>query len=317
MDRMVSSSDCIRCFRESTAPSEPSGPLSILPMLLSRCCCTSPPRRTTSQKRLKIQRAVGAVDRGIAKGTSRDEIFRSVCPLGQISPRGIPGHVLLVASLWVQRTTTAPMRSAPEARTGVRRSLRLATAAAAAAAATTSLVATTTTPKAAEAFLCGPPPRTAAAGSSRRLLHRAQQQQQQQPRSSSWCAPPTSSSGFGTSAASSGQECTGRRRRRLPPSSGGSSPRPRAVAPLSAAAAGSDRPSDAAAAAGGGRVPQQSRLPQRVELAAGQPRGSVQQPKEGGGGGGGRKPFGPSRHITDETLDLIRASTSITEVIGQ
>ncbi|CBJ33512.1 DNA primase [Ectocarpus siliculosus] len=203
------------------------------------------------------------------------------------------------------------MRSAPEARTGVRRSLRLATAAAAAAAATTSLVATTTTPKAAEAFLCGPPPRTAAAGSSRRLLHRAQQQQQQ-PRSSSWCALPTSSSGFGTSAASSGQECTGRRRRRLPPS------RPRAVAPLSAAAAGNDRPGDAAPAAGGGRGPQQSRLPQRVELAAGQPRGSVQQRKEGGGGGGGgRKPFGPSRHITDETLDLIRASTSITEVIGQ
>lgn len=77
-------------------------------------------------------------------------------------------------------------------------------------------------------------------------------------------------------------------------------------------AAGADQPSDAAASAGGGKGWQPGPAGIGTELAGGQPREGVQQrnSKEGGG----RRRFG---HITDETLDLIRASTSITEVIGQ
>lgn len=85
--------------------------------------------------------------------------------------------------------------------------------------------------------------------------------------------------------------------------------RPRGLPPLRAAA-GNGQPSDAAAAsAGDAKGWQAGAAGVGTELASGQPRREGVQHGEGG-----RKSFG---HITDDTLDLIRASTSITEVIGQ
>lgn len=77
--------------------------------------------------------------------------------------------------------------------------------------------------------------------------------------------------------------------------------RPRAMTPLRAV----DQPFDVPAAGGGGRV----EGPSTASAEARRPRveGEASRGKR-------RTPFG---HITDETLDLIRASTSITEVISQ
>lgn len=88
--------------------------------------------------------------------------------------------------------------------------------------------------------------------------------------------------------------------------------RPRGLPPLRSAAAGSDQPGDAAAPADGGKGWRPGSAGVGAELAGGRPREGVQRNSKGKGGG--RRPFG---HITDETLDLIRASTSITQVIGQ
>eukprot|EP00903_Cladosiphon_okamuranus_P011616 g10926.t1 len=194
------------------------------------------------------------------------------------------------------------MNRGDDARIRVRRSFRVATAVAAA-----SLLATS-----AEAFLCA----TDATGVSR-LLNGTPRY-----RSSSRCALEHGSRGSSrASPHASNQESpsggggTSRRwRRRLPPSRGADSGvrPPRGVPPLRAAEASSDQLGDAAASAGGGKGWQPGPAGVGTELAGGRPREGV-QPKSKGKGCG-RRPFG---HITDETLDLIRASTSITEVIGQ
>lgn len=196
------------------------------------------------------------------------------------------------------RLVCLTMNRGDEARLRVRRSFRVATAAAA-----TSLLATS-----AEAFLCAPD-----AAASRLLYgtprHRSSRcaLQHSSSRSSSRASLHANNRDNSSRRSSSSSSSTSRRRQ-LPPSGGANLGvrRPRGLPPLRAA--GSDQPGDAAASVGGAKGRQPGQAGVGTELAGGQPREGVQH-KEGG-----RRPFG---HITDDTLDLIRASTSITEVIGQ
>lgn len=221
-------------------------------------------------------------------------------PVDFVDPPPLPPRTRVGRTVVVYLT----MNLGDNARVRMRRSFRVATAAAA-----TSLLATS-----AEAFLCSPD----ATGASR-LLHRTPRH-----RSSSRCTLQHSSSrGSGSreshhdnnressSRSSSSSNGGTSRRRRLPPSRGPSLEvrRPRGVPPLHAAAGG-DQPRDATPSTGGVKGWKPGPAEVGTELAGGQPREGVQRSSKEGG----RRPFG---HITDETLDLIRASTSITEVIGQ
>lgn len=205
------------------------------------------------------------------------------------------------------------MKRGADARTHVRHSFRVATTAVVAVAAATSLLATS-----AEAFLCGAPDAT---GSRPHGRGRGTQQQQQRHRPAR-CALQHSNSRDGRDV--EGRDSSSRSRRRLSAGGDSTSPtsnsnrersmrRPRALAPLGAAAGG-EQPSDAAGSAGGSKGWGAGQAGVGTELVAGQPReglgGEGARPREGGR----RRPFG---HITDETLDLIRASTSIADVIGQ
>lgn len=89
--------------------------------------------------------------------------------------------------------------------------------------------------------------------------------------------------------------------------------RPRAMAPLHAA----DQPSGPSSGAHGSEVARRASttsLPPATASGEGAGLHQVEDMAQLSSGRQGTTPFG---HITDETLDLIRASISITEVIGQ
>ena len=233
---------------------------------------------------------------------------------------------------YVHRTYPT-MEDQPLARCRLHRSIRLAAVAAAAATATATTTPLFASPSGVEAF-CGP----ASTCAGRRLPHHAQ-------RRSSRCAlhsiPTTSSNnrnrngdGQGVaSSSSSGSGSNSRWRRRLPSRTGSIRPSRRgqgmplgAVVPLGTG--GDDQYFDQAALGprrdGKGPAPA-SPGPRAGPANGGQQAAGMQQQQQqqqrqqrrgagGGRGDGRRRPFG---HITDETLDLIRAQTSITEVIGQ
>ncbi len=228
--------------------------------------------------------------------------------------------------LSAEHNLSAPaMKRGADARTHVRRSFRVATTAAAAAAAVAAAAATSLLATSAEAFLCGAPDATGS-----RPQRRGTEQQQQQRHRPSRCALQHSNSNSRDGRDADGRDSSrsSRSRRRLSHvcdntdakltittncGRGMGMRRPRALAPLGAAAGG-EQPGDATASAGGSEGWGAGRAGVGTELAAGQPReglgGAQAQPRQGGR----RRPFG---HITDETLDLIRASTSIADVIGQ
>lgn len=242
------------------------------------------------------------------------------------------------------RDSVAPvlMKKRSAARNRVRRSVRVVTAAAAAAATAAAVSILSSRTEVAQAFLCGPATTT----TTRRFRIPSHNNKQSLTSStlhsrSSGGSSISNSSGSGSerrngnyhrnfdrgsSSIYSGRN--GWRQQRGPSAAagpatplgktgGGGIRRPRSMTPFHAEPAGGSGKDAAIPAA-------QSSGVRDTGLAGGnkqnhghqqqqQQQPPQQQRKQGGGGGGGR-PFG---HITDETLDLIRASTSITEVISQ
>lgn len=93
--------------------------------------------------------------------------------------------------------------------------------------------------------------------------------------------------------------------------------RPRALAPLRAAADQGPEHSTFGGGYGGEGSPTVGAAPSLRDVGVEDVGKVVEGGGAGGRGGVGRGRRMPLGHITDETLDLIRASTSITEVIGQ